>query len=268
MHVLLVPRASGQNYSIEAGLADDVMHFDHHGPHAKYPSPSNNPKVPRLGADDTVEITHIDADSLLGLARMAGIEMPRLDYDLIEAIDLGGSSASPELDDPSYLYMVGVNETAKALGFPRAGKAPIDVTDLVETMLAIPADEYIETGRSASSRSESTYRDTEVARRGDVGLWAIGSDDPLDPSRPYRDGVACVVVYRDHFKSISVYCDPKSPYQFGGETLAGIPFAGHPKACGSPRGEDFTLDEARAVFNDVADRVEGRHSASPRYVPL
>jgi len=67
------------------------------------------------------------------------------------------------------------------------------------------------------------------------------------------------VVYRDHFKSISIYCAPESPYEFGNREVGGIKFAGHAKACGSPRGENFTRDDAKKVFEAVVDEVENPH---------
>ena len=255
MKVLLVTKATGDNYSVEAGLADDVMHFDHHGEWSSFPAPSNNSKIPKLKPDDVVEITHLDADTLLALFRMAGVPLPKLDYDLIEQADLHGSSVVKDKSDPSYLFTRGVFLVSKEVGFPRVSKEPQDVTDKINKMLSTPTEKYIRLGREQQDASEATFKNKLVDKSGKVGLWVISKDDAYDPSRPYADGYACVVVYRSTFKSISIYCAPDNPYKFGNQTVAGIPFAGHDKACGSPRGEEITLDDAKRVFKAVAEKV-------------
>ena len=262
MKVLLVIKASGDNYSVEAGMADNVKHFDHHGEHSNYPAPSNNTDIPKLAPDDVVEITHIDTDTLLGLMRMAGKDIPsNLDLELIEQVDLNGSSVIKDRTDESYLYMLGVNEKAKQIGFPSPSEEPADVTEKVMQLMGTPTQELIKIGREASGRSEAAYNDTWVAREGKVGLWAVDADDALDPSRPYADGIDVVVVYKDHYKNISVYCSPSSEYAFGNTTIAGIPFAGHPKASGSPRGEEFSQEDAKRVFEELVSKVEGERTA-------
>jgi len=257
MKVLLVTKASGDNYSVEAGLADNVKHFDHHGKHSNYPAPCNNDEIPVIGQNDVVEITHIDTDTLLGLMRMAGKKLPPLlDRDLIENVDLNGSSVVKDRFDRSYLYMVGVNELAKEIGFPRPSETPTDVTSKIMQLMNAPIQKLLEMGKAATETSENTYSSNRVATDGTVGLWSVGAKDPFDPSRPYVDGIDVVVVYRDHFKSISIYCSPSSKYAFGNTTVAGIPFAGHPKACGSPRGEEFTLDDAKRVYTELTNKVK------------
>ena len=126
MKVVILTEATGDNYSIEAGLADDEKHFDHHGKWSSFPAPSNNSKIPVLGPEDVVEITHMDADTLLGLFRMAGAPMPNLNYDLIEQVDLNGGSVVEDKMAPSYLFMLGVHLLARGLDFPRAEKEPQD----------------------------------------------------------------------------------------------------------------------------------------------
>jgi len=262
MKVLLVTKASGDNYSVEAGMADNVKHFDHHGEHASYPAPSNNPAIPKLGPNDVVEITHVDTDTLLGLMRMAGKAIPsNLDLELIEKVDLNGSSVVKDRTNESYLYMVGVNEKAKQINFPPPSAQPTDVTGKITQLMDAPVQELTKLGREASANAEATYENNRVESNGTVGLWATGADEPFDPSRPYADGVDVVVTYRDDFKSISIFCSPSSDYAFGNTTVAGIPFAGHPKACGSPRGEKFTLEDAKRVYEELVNKTGSSKSA-------
>jgi len=255
MIVRIVTEATGNNFSLEAGLADGQRHFDHHGKHAGEPAPCSDDRIPVIGDDDCVEITHIDADTYVGLLRMAGKKLPDVDFDLMEKIDLNGSSVCPDKDkfDPTLLYMVGIGQVARELRFPRpSAEGPIDVSDLVKAMFAKTSDEIIEIGRIATEKSETAYRDCRVAMSDKVGYWIVGPDDPLDPSRPYEDGVSVVVVHRTHYESISIYCDPRSEYEFGGQAVAGIKFAGHPKAAGSPRGIAFNAEDGQRVFEELA----------------
>jgi len=259
MKIQIVVVASGIGYSVEAGLADGQKHFDHHGVHSVQPGPCNDDRISVVG-DEVVEITHIDADTFVGLLRMAGRTLPEVDFNLMEKIDLNGSSVCADKFNPTLLYMVGVGQLARDLKFPRSSSdGPVDVTLIVEAMMAKTEKEIISIGQAATEESEAAYKNCKVAVSGKVGFWAIGPNDPLDPSRPYEDGVSVVVVYRVHYESISIYCDPRCEYTFGGKTVAGIEFAGHPKAAGSPRGVAITEKDGLSVFEAI------QKSLLPRY---
>jgi hypothetical protein len=259
LKVALVAKATGLCYSLEAGLCDGEKNFDHHGKFAGQPAPCSDNRLDEpIFGDFVVEISHIDADTFIGLLRMAGQKLPRVDFALMEQIDLNGSSVVRDKFDPTLLYMVGIGELARQLRFPRPdANGPTDVSALVEAMMTKMEEEIIEIGRDATKRSEAAYRNCVKSLRGDgkVGMWSVGANDPLDPSRPYEDGTEVVVVFRSHYQSISVYCSPKSSFGFGGQTVAGITFAGHPKAAGSPRGVPFTETDARRVFNELLETV-------------
>lgn len=249
MKILLVTEASGTCFSLEAGLADGVQNFDHHGKHAGQPAPCSDGRITVVGDDDCVEITHIDSDCFVGLLRMAGKKLPEVDFNLMEKIDLNGSSVCPDKFDTTMLYMVGIGQIARDLRFPRpSADGPIDVSSLVEAIMVKTADEIIAIGRVATEKSETAYRKCLATS---VGYWVIGPDDPFDPSRPYEDGVEVVVVHRTHYESISIYCDPKSRHGFGGKKVAGIQFAGHPKAAGSPRGVAFNANDGYKVYQEL-----------------
>jgi hypothetical protein len=256
MKVILTSRPSFQGYSLEAGKNDGQNHFDHHGYFAGQPSPCNNEVIKGIGVDGVVEITHIDSDTFVGLLRMAGATLPKkIDLQLLEAIDCNGSSIVTNKNCPTLHYFVGVGQLSRRLGFPRVTEEPQDVTSLVEAMMASTEEEILSIGREAMERSEQAYTDTLVHKEGLVGFWAIGPNDPLDPSRPYEDGVEVVVVYRSHFKTVSVYCSPKSNFAFGGKTVAGVAFGGHPKAAGSPRGTEMSLEDAKKVYEEISKEI-------------
>lgn len=287
--ILLVKKASGEHYSVEAGLHDGVKNFDHHPGSWEHifqtqpPSPANNDGMNVEIKNEVIEITHLDADTLLGIARLIGNHPNQrynqfwgiyegilfdhkmewvfdLDPEVIEKIDLNGSKGIEKFDK-NLLYMVGVGQFCRDFKFPRLspGTESLDVSDILSTIFEDwGCEEFIELGRETQKKAEKAYTECKVAgtlnnsTQGEAfkGLWVV-SDNSFDPSRPYEDGVQIVVVYRSHYKSISIYCDPDSIYEFGGKTVGGVLFAGHAKACGSPRGEEMTLEDARRVFESI-----------------
>jgi len=263
MKVLLVLQATGNNYSVEAGLADDVKQFDHHGKFEHFPPPSNNPAIPTLGPNDIVEITHLDADTFLALLKMAGKPTPRIDLDIVAKIDTNGSSVLKDLLDPAHLYMQGVGVKAKSIGFPtKPSKEPVDVTSFVDKMFMVSTDELISLGREVVTQKEQQYKNLKPVLSGKAGLWIVDDYNAIDPSRPYRDGIDVVMVYRKDKKSFSIFCNPKSKFEFGGKEIAGIKCMGHPQACGSPRDHDYTEDDAKHVFEELTKVVNKNKVAS------
>ena len=255
---VILAKEPDTEYSIEAGKCDNKKHFDHHGKFAAEKCPANNNAIPYIG-NSTIGITHIDADTLLGLARMCykNFAVKGIDLDLLERIDCNGSSTPGAEGSNTLAYMVGVSEVARGIRFPRCGKKAIDVTDKIKQLLAIPVNSYIQYGKQAIAKSEHTYIHCLHLNTDNVGFWVIGKNDPLDPSRAYKDGYEVVVVYRKHYKSISIYCAGDNDYSFGNKTINNIYFAGHPKACGSPRGTDYTFEQAKEVFITLVAVVDG-----------
>lgn len=255
------------DYSVEAGKSDGKRHFDHHGDFSDHVAPC---KIEMPVAEDgaTIQISHIDADTFIGLLKLHDKSLPEVDFALMEQIDLNGSSVCRDKFNPTLLYMVGIGEVARGLKFPRATDQEQDVTGIVSQMMEVSHDEIIETGRKATEASEATYRECKVAGKGHIGFWKINSSQPFDPSRPYEDGTAVVVVYRENYRSVSVYCDPKSPHnamtlgtvetgdnlpQNYRATIGGYRMCGHPKATGTERVEKgWDYADAEAIYNALA----------------
>lgn len=250
--ILLMAKASGENFSIEAGMNDGKKNFDHHGIFSGEKSPCNNSSISIIENERIIEISHLDADTFIGLKRMLGIELPSVNFQLMEHIDLNGSSVCEDKFDPTLLYMVGVGSLVREKKFPRVTLEEQDVTELTYSILCKSDELILEKGEAAQTIAEDCYGDKKIwIRSNPVGIWSIGPEDQFDPSRPYEDGTDIVVVFREHYKSISIYCNPKTKYQFADETIAGIVFAGHPKACGSPRGQEMTFSDAVRVYKEI-----------------
>src|SRR6056297_1102122 len=181
------------SYSVEAGYADNQKHFDHHGAYSELQCPANNEEIPAVNPETCV-ISHMDADTLVGLWRLWGNEdipsknlQSGLDFELIERIDLNGSSADPSGQSKELSFMVGVGVLARALQMPRPSEEGVDVTKLVMLMINTPAEEVIEMGITAQRKAEKAYEICLVEKAGKKALFSIGANDPLDPSRGYQD---------------------------------------------------------------------------------
>ena len=250
--------AFNHSYSIESGLADNVNHFDHHkSEHRHFPSPCNNSAITARIEPGTCAITHIDADTYVGCLRLVGLPIPtQVDLELMQHIDLNGSSVvSDVLNNPTYHYMVGIGVIARKLAFPRpSADADKDVTDLMQDMFKYTEEQIITLGRESVIKSEKDYHNCRYDVDNGVLFIICGAEDAIDPSRGYKDGFHTVVVYRKHYKSISIYTAPSNDRVVKGE-WAGIIFDGHPKACGSPRGVEMDEYNAAEVFNALVASV-------------
>lgn len=269
--VMLVQKASGKHYSIEAGIADGKKGFDHHGDSSEQPAPCIDARIPIVPDGSVIEITHLDADTLIGILRMMSYktvseisqrlndygQMWRFtneDLDLIAKIDVNGSSFLPDngLDIPVRQWMVGILQLLRELEFPRWQGEDVDVTDIVAGIIAHSDEEIILIGKEEMVRGEEAYQRTLSSRKKRVGFWHQKTpNDSFDPSRPYSDGYDVVVIYRKQFKAIGLYANPKTEIVLGGRTIADIEFAGRGQACGSPRGIEYSLEEAKEVFTEI-----------------
>ena len=248
--IILTSKPNYLGASIEAGKDDGVTHFDHHGEFSSNPSPCNNKNISVINTG-IIEITHIDADSLLGIARLVGKSMPKIDLDLLEKIDLNGSSIITNKYNETLLYSIGIGSIVRELKFPRVTEERQDVTQYIEQLLNMSEQDIIKKGEIAQNASEEAYKTCVKAKEGNKILFFTTGKESLNPSRAYEDGFDKVVVYRDNWKTISLYCNPKSDFSFGGKTIAGIEFGGHPKACGSPRGQQMSWEQTEKVFSEI-----------------
>jgi len=258
--ILLVSEASGENHSIGAGVHDGIKNFDHHGKYENEISPCINDEILEVEDNATIEISHIDCDTMVGLLRMISHTLiPDINLSVINEIDRNGTSTIIKRikeerrsdDERALFYYLGVGTLDRKVNFPRVTSDPQDVTEYIREMFKVGPAMVIEMGQDAMEKSEYSYRNCRVASKDNVGYWVIGPEDSFDPSRPYSDGINIVIVYRSHWKTISIYCNPSSSYEYGGKEIAGILFQGHPKACGSPRGQEMSLEDGLKIFEEV-----------------
>ncbi len=262
MKIILTAKPNYGSYSIEAGYADNIKHFDHHGEYSEHPSPCNNSNIPNISvlpdaANAYCEITHIDADTFVGLLRLYGCFLPSIDLNLLEGMDTYGTFGY-RTDTDTYYYKAGIGQLSRNLLFPRCTDEPQPVTRFVQRMMWTPESEIIAIGKHLTQEQYSImYR--ALMRHGErmiVGLWGLSNDVSFDPNLAYHFGYAIVIVWRQAYKNISIYCHPHIRYEFAGKTIAGVQFAGHPKACGSPRGMAIDVNLAREIFEAVRAECE------------
>lgn len=298
----LVKKATGNNFSIEAGIHDGIKNFDHHDGSFKGnrpPSPCNNDKIKDISVNNfkknIIEITHLDADTFLGLARMMGKNYngydkvtdddgswffdEKLNLNLVEKIDLNGSTGYEETSE--YYFMVGFSEIVRELknilaintnfpnGLPRLSENEefIDITEIIEYLFYYYESDFegiIDKGIKVCGESEKAYKDCKISVDNVSGMYAYDNqssghtkgfwlvkDNSFDPSRPYRDNIDIVVIYRENYKTMSIYCNPCTNYNFNEKIIKNVEFKGHAKACGSPRGREITENEAFEVYKVI-----------------
>ncbi|ACQ51173.1 teicoplanin resistance protein VanZ (plasmid) [Clostridium botulinum] len=251
MRIILTSKPQFQGYSIEAGKVDNLKHFDHHGQFEHYPSPCNNNQIPIAEENSTIEITHMDADTYVGILRLLGKDLPNIDLEMLEQIDNNGSSICRDKYNKALLYQLGIGRLQRNLKIPRVSEERVDVTSIIEEILKYSTEKIIKIGEKVQESSEKAYINSLKRKQKNKILFSINAQDDLNPSRAYEDSYDIVVVYRQHYKTISIYCNPKSQYVFAGKEVAGIKFDGHPQSCGSPRGMEMTEEEALKVFEEI-----------------
>lgn len=149
-------------HSVEAGYADRMQHFDHHGEYSNHPSPCAG-LMPAIHEDSTIYITHMDADTYIGLRKLMGMIPPPLQLDLMEAVDLNGPDVvSDGMFNFTLAYMVGVSNLAHELGMPGPQEEAVDVTHIVEIMHSYGWATICELGGYAMIESDKAIRNVSL----------------------------------------------------------------------------------------------------------
>ena len=245
----------GGSYSIEAGVADGVRGFDHHGSAAGNPAPCADDRIQPIPDGFVIYVTHLDADTFVGVLRMLDllwiINQKLVDFILMGKIDEGGSVILPDhgRDIPTRQYMMGISKLKREFRFPRWNSEDIDVTDIFEKIISYPTEEINRLGREKIVQGEKAYQECKnesVFTRGRVILLCLKTAGPFDLNIPYEDGYEVVVAYNEG-GHISLRVHPDVDLQVNDRMFAGVPFAGHPRAAGSLRGEKFTREQAENI---------------------
>lgn len=246
MKIILTSKPTYQAFSVEAGKHDNEKHFDHHGIDA--PSPCNNKDILPIKEDSFIEITHFDADTFIGILRLLGKDLPEnIDMSIMEQIDNNGTLNVTEYDR-TLLYMTGLKGISHRLDFPRVTEGPINVTNFIHLIINTPLNDIIDEGKKIVTESHEAYDRSFKNYFGGICLFSVGEKDSVDVSMAYKKGHFLAIVYRERYKSISLYAHPESHLVLNNKKYSNILFEGHEKACGSPRGIEYTFEDARTIY--------------------
>ncbi len=255
------------NYSIECGAHDGKQHFDHHKKFSSNNSPANNGFIKPMHNLNTISnfknyifVSHIDCDTFLGLNRLLVNKYPLpmgIDFSIIEEIDLNGDSILGDIKfiSDTHAYYVGIGALARKLNFPRVSHDNQDVTEVVTKMFDTSKEEIIKLGKGIINQEEETWDRLEKNfYNREVLLIRVPKGTNFNPSSVYKKGVNILVVYRDDYKTISIYANPSYNLKTPLNTIkwGDLEFAGHEKACGSPRGEELDYKLAEVVASDLS----------------
>ena len=222
-------------------------------------------KVPVLEKNEVVITTDVaNPNTIFTLMLMDGRELPD-GIDLASDSGLNPRSRSIHFDreSPAFFYRVGLKQVLEDMGLPLVSNRPVDITDIVEAVMDMGAQEVIAVGRKeiAKISHDEYFRE----QKGIVGLWVVGADKPSSFARIYQDGMMISVIYLEGKKQIVVSTDPKTNYDFGGRDAgkirldvetAGIKFAGSAHSSGSAKGIEYTEEDAKRVFEEIAQDPE------------
>lgn len=250
--ILTCNKQINPEYSLEFGF-DGGNNYDHHDKFSNNPAPCNNPKISKVPENAVVYVNHIDADNFIGLMRMKGIPLPAVNMQQVETIDTKSSFflTPEERVNRTSAYYVGIGQLTRLAGIPRVTEEETDITELVEKMLNYHEDEIVRLGYEAIKKFDEDFNDCIVETNGDTILLEGKEGKALNVALAYERGYSKAVVFRPNFKTVSVYGSPTSGLNYAKKTIAGILFDGHPTACGSPRGEVLTLDDAKKVYLEI-----------------
>jgi hypothetical protein len=250
LRVLLVTKASGNNFSINAGLSDGVKHFERRYDSAYQPPPCIDNRLSNiLTADEytTVEISRLDADTFIALLRMIGNPLPDIDMSIMKQIIMNGFSLYETTTNETVFYMNGVSVLAELSKFPTPMEdCPTDVTSWIDILMTYNKDDIVAIGKTdLMNKLSDRYL---VYSHGIVGLWSIARENMFDLDNLFNKGFQIVIIYNEYLGSIFIYCKPTSNFSFGNVSIEGVIFNGDPKSCKSISYNTYTKKDAMKVY--------------------
>lgn len=260
MKILLKKNLDGVNkadvYSIECGEYDGKRHFNHHEKSEEYSSPCNT-NIDKANQDDTCYISHIDADTFVGLIRLFGdinvFSKSDVNLELMEQLDIHGNSILDSLKNTTYLYMTGIDLIANNIKFPIATDEAIDVTSYIEVLMEYSINDIVKFSEVWVDELDMVYVNSVIKISDKLCLIHQKKNDLIDPSRAFKDGYDIVVLFNEYYKAIHLYSHPNIKNSFTDLEISGIKFGGHPHALGSQGDNEYDIFHAKSVANTIYD---------------
>lgn len=259
IRIILSSKPCGEKYSIESGVADNKKHFDHHGKWSRYASPCNNEAIQEIKEENaSIRITHIDADTFIGLKRLLGQRLPDVNMEEVEYIDNHGTKGI-RANNRARVYMAGLEVVVNKIGFPRVSESVQDVTEYIYEISKYSDSEILRYGKEAISKEAEAERKCIKKRKKGIAYYRVKEEyqDAFNASTGYKNGIKVVLVYYEKYKTLSLYGDPvECGYQLGNRKWGAIEFAGHKLACGSnPRERKVSEEEIQSVWDALQKEI-------------
>lgn len=264
--------------TVEAEYGDNVIKgkiitLAHHiEEYKENPAPCNTENIPILQNDSTIVVSHLDLDTLGGIAALMGRKKEdKAFWSAVEFIDLNGVHNLYQLD----------KETSKKYNAYRAYQEthrmqrindPTDVTDIALKYLDV-VDLAIDGDKALLEKGEEWYQESQKQ----IEECLIGENRNL---RIFKspNGIFCSAAYYSEKQGKVIPCTVSLNGKTGAITVAmedggkdfsakelvqklwGNEAGGHPGIAGSPRGKEMTekdLQEVSQFINEIYNRKRG-----------
>ena len=219
------------------------------------PAPCNTPNIPILADDSTIVISHLDLDTLGGIAALMGRKKDEPEFwKAAEFIDLNGPHNLFQLDEETRKKYIAYQAYQANHRTPRFTEIT-DVTDVVLDYLGIidkviDGDKsLIEEGMKWDKQTKGAIEECLVSENDNVRVF--NSPNGVFCSASYYSEelgkvIPCTVTFNGKFKSITVAMADGGKQISAKELvqeLWGNEAGGHSGIAGSPRGKEMTEED-------------------------
>ena len=257
-------------------VAGTVATLAHHGPRAGQPCPCSMANFPDMGIE-AIGISHVDLDTIGGIMALMGqkpsngwakdfwaaaAQVDVKGVHKIADIDLGCNPT--EVMDSLNAWWAFSESVEGRVFAPRDGSAAeVDLSKHFAVIRAILDEDdperegLVQAGRQWAAQKEALEK---ASYYGTVGAVLVRSSDQFVNHLYAHDGqsYAAVVGYNTKTGAITVsVSDPIEGFSCGEfcRSIWGAEAGGHAGIGGSPRGQQLTLDDAKAVALALAKRL-------------
>ncbi|MBQ6991412.1 MAG: hypothetical protein IJN50_00615 [Clostridia bacterium] len=221
------------------------------------PAPCNTPNIPILADDSTIVISHLDLDTLGGIAALIGRKKDDSEFwKAAEFIDLNGPHNLFQLDEKTREKYVAYQAYQANHRTPRFTEIT-DVTDVVLDYLeiidkVIDGDKsLIEEGKIWDEQTKGAIEECLVFENDNVRVFS--SPNGVFCSASYYSEklgkvIPCTVTFNGKFKSVTVAMADGGKQISAKELvqrLWGNEAGGHSGIAGSPRGKEMTEEDLK-----------------------
>ena len=271
----IVPTASVEAEYGENVIKGEQVTLAHHTKeYANNPAPCNTPNVPVLEDGSTIVISHVDLDTLGGIAALLGMKKDDSEFwRAAEFLDLNGVHhlhEVPETVQEQYLAYTAWSEQHRGTRIMEPTDVTESVMERVEVLdKVIDRDpEMIEAGKKWNEEIEEAIEKCLVFENDNIRVF--NSESGVFCNAAYyspnkKKIIPATVSLNGKFKSVTMaLADGGKEFQRLGmptskeivQELWGMEAGGHPGIAGSPRGKEMTKEDLMALAVRVDQQFE------------